>query len=123
MSEQDKNTMPNQSAELLTAARKYRQMGRWPLLIPLGAKGPRIAKWTELRLSDEEIQQKFGGARINIGIILGERSKWRVDVDLDCDEAIEFAPHVLPPTAERFGRPSKPLSHYIYRSPDLKTHQ
>ena len=39
-----------------------------------------------------------------------------VDVDLDCAEAIRAAPYLLPRTA-RFGHaPSKPASHYIYRS-------
>jgi hypothetical protein len=31
--------------------------------------------------------------------------------------------HILPPSREVFGRASKPQSHYIYRSPGLKTHQ
>ena len=121
----DKTSTPTQSnaTELLTAARKYRKLGRWPLPIPLREKGPRIPKWTDLRLSDQEIEQKFGGPQINIGILVGEPSDWTVDVDLDCDEAIEFAPEILPTTAEKFGRPSKPLSHYIYRSPEMKTHQ
>src|SRR5262249_36880463 len=112
-----------QSGELLAAARKGKQMGRLPIPIPLREKGPRLKGWTGLRLTDQQIEQEFGGAPKNIGFLLGEPSKWTVDIDLDCDEAVEFAGHILPPTAEIFGRASKPRSHYIYQSPGLTSHQ
>jgi len=38
-----------------------------------------------------------------------------IDVDLDCKEAIFFAPYFLPKTKAVFGRKSKPSSHYLYR--------
>ena len=50
----------------------------------------------------------------NVGIILGEPSGWLVDVDLDCDEAIELADQYLPPTPAITGRPSAPRSHRWY---------
>src|SRR5262249_32490124 len=117
------NHAQQQSGELLAAARKGKQMGRLPIPIPLREKGPRLKGWTGLRLTDQQIEQEFGGAPKNIGFLLGEPSKGTIDVDLDCNEAVELAQHILPTTAEIFGRPSKPRSHYIYRSPDLTSHQ
>jgi|SRR5215471_16982880 len=37
-----------------------------------------------------------------------------VDVDLDCEEAIELAPLYLPETGAIFGRKSAPKSHWLY---------
>jgi hypothetical protein len=72
--------------------------------------------WQRLRIaSDLHLVKVFGRAHTNIGIILGEPSGWIVDIDLDCDEAIRLAPRILPPTL-MFGRPSKPCSHWLYRS-------
>lgn len=57
----------------------------------------------------------------NVGILLGPHAAGPVDIDLDCKEAIFFAPRFLPATPAIFGRESKPASHYIYRihEPDL----
>jgi hypothetical protein len=44
----------------------------------------------------------------------GGRSGGLVDADLDCPEALDLAPEILPPTAAIFGRPSKPKSHWLY---------
>lgn len=52
---------------------------------------------------------------LNIGALLGPKTGGPVDVDLDCTEAIFFAPYFLPPTEAVFGRKSKPRSHYLYR--------
>ena len=41
-------------------------------------------------------------------MLLGEPSGGLVDVDLDSPEALALAERLLPPTASRFGRPSKP---------------
>jgi len=54
-------------------------------------------------------------ARLDIGVLLGPSAGGPVDIDLDCDEAIWFAPRFLPPTPAIFGRKSKPSSHYLYR--------
>jgi hypothetical protein len=37
-----------------------------------------------------------------------------VDIDLDCDEAIDLAPRFLPDTGAIFGRKSKLRSHLLY---------
>jgi hypothetical protein len=50
----------------------------------------------------------------NLGVQLGQASGGLVDVDLDCQEAVELAPQHLPFTPARFGRASKPRSHWLY---------
>jgi hypothetical protein len=52
---------------------------------------------------------------LGIGVITGPVNSGPVDIDLDCAEAIHFAPYFLPPTQAVFGRKSKPRSHYLYR--------
>lgn len=51
----------------------------------------------------------------NLGVVTGPAHSGPVDVDIDCEEALFFAPIFLPPTAAVFGRKSKPASHYLYR--------
>jgi hypothetical protein len=58
----------------------------------------------------------FNGKPQNIGIVLGPTSKGLTDVDLDCAEAVALAPYLLPRTEARFGRRSKPDSHYLYET-------
>lgn len=50
-----------------------------------------------------------------VGVVLGPKAGGPVDVDLDCEEAMFFAPRFLPPTPAVFGRKSKPSSHFLYR--------
>lgn len=50
-----------------------------------------------------------------VGVALGPSHAGPVDIDLDCAEAIAFAPRFLPATAAVFGRRSKPASHFLYR--------
>ena len=38
-----------------------------------------------------------------------------VDVDLDCDEAVQLAPNYLPATPAIWGRPGNPMSHLLYQ--------
>lgn len=57
----------------------------------------------------------------NIGIILGRASSNLTDIDLDCPEAIQLAPRILPSTTWVFGRKGAPKSHYMYLCRDSKT--
>lgn len=50
-----------------------------------------------------------------VGVLLGPLAGGPVDVDLDCPEAVFFAPFFLPSTPAVFGRASKRASHYLYR--------
>lgn len=51
-----------------------------------------------------------------VGVVLGPLARGPVDIDLDCVEAVFFAPLFLPPTPAIFGRASKRASHYLYRT-------
>jgi hypothetical protein len=81
-------------------------------------KAPLELEWQKIRYpTHDSLKNDFGPRRDekNIGVILGDPSGGLVDVDLDCLEAIELAPSVLPDTY-RFGRKSKPGSHWLYKS-------
>jgi hypothetical protein len=52
-----------------------------------------------------------------VGVLTGGHGP--MDVDLDCGEAVYFAPRFLPPTDARFGRATKTDSHWLYRSADF----
>jgi putative DNA primase/helicase len=58
----------------------------------------------------------FNGNAVNVAVQLGAVSGGLVDVDLDCQAAIGFAPEFLPATDAIFGRRSKPCSHQLYFS-------
>jgi putative DNA primase/helicase len=98
----------------LDAAREYLARGWQPIPVPAGAKAPAIRGWPQLRLSTSDLPERFGRAAGNIGVLLGMPSHGLVDVDLDSPEALALAERWLPPTASRFGRPSKPASHRLY---------
>jgi len=104
------------------AARAYLARGWWPVPIAAGEKRAKLKNWTKLALKPEELETAFatGG---NVGLILGERSGWLVDVDLDCAEALELADQYLPPTPAQTGRPSTPNSHRWYIAVGAKTKQ
>jgi AAA domain/Primase C terminal 2 (PriCT-2)/Bifunctional DNA primase/polymerase, N-terminal len=88
---------------------------RWsPIPIPEGKKGPQIPGWPNLRITEVDAPRYFNG-KCNIGINLGEASGGLTDLDLDCPEALDIAPKVLPQTAAIFGRAGKPRSHWLYR--------
>ena len=53
----------------------------------------------------------------NIGLHLTPKSRV-VDADLDSHEARILAPHFLPDTTMKYGRPSKPSSHWMYQVDD-----
>lgn len=101
------------------AARRYINTGYAVIPVPHRAKRPNVPGWPDLRIGLDDVDAQFP-PRSNIGIILGEASGDLVDIDLDCDEAIELAPHFLPPTPVTTGRTSRPSSHYWYRSKRAK---
>lgn len=93
----------------------YRAQGWAPVRIPPLSKAPVDRDWPAIEYGPEHFAPGD-----NIGVKLGEPSDDLVDVDLDCLEAVRLAPAFLPPTIT-FGRASKPRSHWIYRSPGVKT--
>lgn len=108
----------------LEAARNLLQRGWIPLPVPYREKNPGAEGWQgwqNFTVTETELPQHFNGERKNIGVLLGEKSGGRVDVDLDCPEAVRLAPSFLPQTEAIFGRKSKRMSHWEYIAPETKT--
>lgn len=96
------------------AARAYLALGWRILSIPFRQKRPILPDWPNLEVDAASLGDAFPtGAPSNIGVVLGAVSGGLADIDLDCAEAIELAPLVLPNTWT-FGRASKPRSHWLY---------
>jgi Bifunctional DNA primase/polymerase, N-terminal/Primase C terminal 2 (PriCT-2) len=95
----------------LDIARAYRDQRGWKV-IPLDGKLPVKRNFVERSYTASD----FTRPGRNIGVVLGSRSDWLVDIDLDCIEAVELADAYLPVTHSMFGRASKPRSHRLYRS-------
>jgi len=97
-------------------------IGRSFLPVPVrpGSKKPhnpddaRGRGWQNLRITEETAGHYFNGSEQNIGVLLGD-DFGSADIDLDCPEAVSAAPTFLPETGMKFGRSSKPASHWFYR--------
>lgn len=87
---------------------------RYRAKTPYNPDDPKGRNWQNLRITAENAAQYFDGAPQNVGVILGD-AYGSADVDLDCLEAVGAAPHFLPGTGMKFGRASKPASHWFYR--------
>lgn len=97
------------------AARDYIARGWRPIPWPKGQKGGPQSGWRELHVTAANVDQYFPrGRALNVGVLLGEPSGNLLDVDLDCVEALELAPRLLPGSGAVFGRQSKPSSHWLY---------
>ena len=106
----------------LDIARDYIRRGWAPVPIPFRAKRPALNGWEHLRIDIEAAAKYWNGVSSNFGIILGDASHGLADVDLDCAEAVELAPRILPATAS-FGRATNPNSHWEYYATGAATKQ
>ena len=116
------------TSAVLDAACAYLDRGWTP--VPLQAarlgdsktgKRPIGKAWQAARPTREELPYLLRGGR-NVGINLGAPSGGLVDVDLDCDEAVELACEFLPQTRMRHGRGGR-LTHWWYRCADDDGHR
>jgi hypothetical protein len=89
-----------------------------PVPILKGRKNPIDPDWQNKTYAPEHFPEDA-----NVGVHCGEKSGWRVDVDLDGKEAIAVARELLPDTGLVHGRPGKPLSHRWYRAEKAETKQ
>lgn len=107
--------LTEQQRDVRSAVADYQRKG-W-CCVPLRpfSKKPIHDDWPQLSVSSNEIKKVFS-PKDNVGLVLGERSNWLVDVDLDCPEAMELADQYLPPTSAVTGRLSVPRSHRWYIS-------
>jgi hypothetical protein len=101
------------------AAARYISRGVAVIPVPAGEKNPRRTGWETLRITEEEIPNYWTNGQ-NIGLLCGEPSDGRVDVDLDSEEAVSIAGRFLPPTLTS-GRKGRPHSHWWYVSPGAKS--
>jgi hypothetical protein len=107
--------------EPLDAALDMIQRGWNPVPVRYRDKAPAVGKgWQNVVITTENAAKFFNGAHMNVGVMLGPTSQGLVDIDLDCQEAIEIAPYILPRTAI-FGRASKRNSHWLYVCYSLDT--
>jgi Bifunctional DNA primase/polymerase, N-terminal len=93
----------------------YRQRGWQTVPVPAGSKRPIASGWNQREFGPDDF-----GSGDNIALVLGARSGWLVDIDLDCDETISLADLYLPQTGAEFGRSSRPRSHRLYIAPEAK---
>lgn len=97
------------------AARRHILAGRQPVAVERRDKKPSGGDaWQLRRYSVDDPLDAYFPVDGNIGLMLGPASGNLVDVDLDCDEAVQLARTYLPQTGMMHGRPSAPLSHYWY---------
>ena len=78
------------------------------------SKRPKGKDWPHLRLVEEDFKNGAFKQGDNIGALWGEASDHATDIDLDLEEAVEVAEHILPETFT-YGRTGKEWSHYLYR--------
>ena len=107
----------------LEVALDYIGRGWSPIPVRFRGKKPLHDDWSKLRITRETAAGYFNGARLNVGVLMGEASGGLADVDLDCREALALAARFLPPTGSIFGRQGKPGSHRLYVSAVPKTVQ
>jgi len=101
-------------------ARAYVNAGFKIIPVPKGKKAPCIKGWQKLDISRQKVAEYFKPLD-NIGMLLGAKADWLVDVDLDADEAVAAAGAFLPKTGWIHGHPRNPRSHHFYRAKGVKT--
>ena len=78
------------------------------------SKRPKALDWPHLRLVHSDLEAGAFKPGDNIGALWGEASDHATDIDLDMEEAVAVAEHILPETFI-YGRTGKEYSHYVYR--------
>ncbi len=101
------------------AAAKYLERGVAVIPVPQGRKDPVLKGWPNLRLTQEDVANYWTDGQ-NIGALTGEPSGWRVDVDLDCREALVVAERFMLRTLTS-GRAAAKHSHWWYRAPGIES--
>jgi putative DNA primase/helicase len=100
-------------------ARGYMEEGNATIPVPLGEKNPNRPNWQNERWTPEDAARLWNNGQ-GIGILWGEPSGGRIDIDCDWPEARAAAQHIAPPT-RTFGRSGSPASHRIYRVSSAST--
>jgi putative DNA primase/helicase len=101
------------------AAERYLRAGLAVIPVPGGTKNPNRPGWQHERWTVEDVPRMWDNGQ-GVGMLLGEPSRWLVDVDLDAPEARKIAGRFLPPT-KTSGRTSSPDSHWWYRAENTRS--
>lgn len=98
----------------IAVAREWLARGIMPIPIRAGSHKPKGGEgWNKVKVTEDNLEDYFTPGD-NVGGLWGKPSHNIIDVDLDWDEAVALAPHILPPTF-MYGRSSRPRSHYLYK--------
>jgi Bifunctional DNA primase/polymerase, N-terminal len=111
----------------LAAVRRLVEHGLGVTPLGPGSKIPVLKDWPSRAitkaLGGEALEAALTRAFNNgagIGAVWGAPSSDLVDIDLDHAIAVQLALHLLPAT-RCYGRKSRPMSHWLYRCPGVKT--
>lgn len=99
---------------VLSAVKLYHSLGWVTVPLHYGTKDRPLTKAWQEPLTIEAAERAFKSGQLNVAIHLGAHSKWLVDIDLDCPEALTLAREFLPPTVT-VGRRSSRESHWLYQ--------
>ena len=106
--------MSEETIDTRAAAEHYMRAGLAVIPVPAGEKNPNRGGWQNERWGIEDVPELWDDGQ-GIGVLWGEPSGGRVDVDLDWPQARSVARSILPAT-RTFGRPSATESHRVYRA-------
>lgn len=81
-----------------------------------GQKAPSDTGWLDRSFLPEDFAETD-----NVGVKNGVKSRWLIDTDLDCEEAIRAAAVLMPETGLAHGRASRRRSHLWYTVPEVET--
>ena len=115
----EEKSMPQDKFNSEAAALDWLKRGVKPIPIKPRGKRPKQSNWPKLQITEKNASEYFKRGD-NIGGLWGKPSKWIVDVDLDDEDAADFAEFLLPPTII-FGRGNRPDTHFLYRSRNAET--
>jgi putative DNA primase/helicase len=99
----------------IECVRAYLEREWWVIPLLPRKKEPVNIGWSNSRPTGEDVVREFmtyPNGTPNIGMVIQDD---KVDVDLDCREAVILAPHFLPRTPAIFGHQVKPRSHWLYQ--------
>jgi hypothetical protein len=85
-----------------------------PLAMKPRSKVPLGKGWTT-PVTRPALEATLAHGDHNLGLLLGAEGGDLIDLDIDADDALAIAAAILPPTVT-YGRKSRPVSHYIYRT-------
>ena len=99
--------------------RGYLEDGYATIPVPPWKKNPNRPGWQNERWTPKDIPRHWDNGQ-GIGILWGEPSGGRIDLDCDWPEARAVASHLASQT-RTFGRAGSPASHRIYRASSAST--